>query len=274
MASNLLSRLTLMIGISFSSAALAQDALVLAISEGTSGGIDHGRVIAKYGSFANVIGESIKRRVSVVLVREFAQLEEGMKAGRFDLVMARPSDYPARGMVNYGYRYVAHAKPDGQCWIGVPKNASVKQLNDVKGKRWVFPEQAAYMTKFCTAELRDQGIDLSKEKVTYVREQSTIGPYLENGLADVGGFASYSGLAQHWVKSGHAIIHRSVSQPYFPLVAKKTLKSSDVQAIQTQLTTLETQNIGPEILKSMGIMGFDTTGETRLRELLAWLNKN
>lgn len=274
MSFNLLSRLSVTIGLLFSSAALAQDALVLAISEGTSGGIDHGRVIAKYGSFANVIGESIKRRVSVVLVREFAQLEEGMKTGRFDLVMARPSDYPARGMVNYGYRYVAHAKPDGQCWIGVPKNTSLKQLNEAKGKRWVFPEQAAYMTKFCTAELRDQGIDLSKEKVTYVREQSTIGSYLENGLADVGGFASYSGLAQQWVKAGHVVIHRSVSQPYFPLVAKKTLKPSDVQAIQTQLTTLETQSMGPDILQSIGIVGFDTTGERRLRELLAWLNQN
>jgi phosphonate transport system substrate-binding protein len=105
-----------------------------------------------------------------------------MKAGRFDFVMARPSDYPARGMRNYGYHYVAHAKPDGQCLIVVPKNSTLNTLADAKGKRWVLPEKAAYMTKFCNAELRDQGIDLATEKVTYVREQSTIGSYLETAL--------------------------------------------------------------------------------------------
>jgi ABC-type phosphate/phosphonate transport system substrate-binding protein len=146
-------------------------------------------------------------------------------------------------------------------------------LADAKGKRWIFPEQAAYMTKFCTAELRDQGIDLSKEKVTYVREQATVGSYMETGIADVGGFASYSGLAQSWPRAGHAIIHRSVAQPYFPLVAKKTLKPSEVQAIQKQLANIENVGAGPDVLKSVGIAGFETNGEKRLSDLLVWLNK-
>jgi phosphonate transport system substrate-binding protein len=49
----------------------AAQQLVLAISEGTSGGTDHARVLAKYGGLANVIGDSIKRKVVVVFVREF-----------------------------------------------------------------------------------------------------------------------------------------------------------------------------------------------------------
>lgn len=247
--------------------------LVLAISEGTSGGTDHARVVAKYGGLANVIGDAIKRKVVVVFVREFSQLEEGMKTGRFDFAMARPSDYPARGMRNYGYRYVAHAKPDGQCLIIVPKDSPIKTLADAKGKRWVFPEKAAYMTKFCTAELRDQGINLEQEKVTYTREQSTIGQYLEAKFADVGGVASYSGLAKSWPAAGHTILHKSVTQPYFPMVAGKRIDARQIEAVQKQLTTLEDNPVGADVLKSVGIAGFDTSGEKKLGELLSWIEK-
>ena len=247
--------------------------LVLAISEGTSGGIDHARVITKYGGLANVIGDAAKRKVVVIFVREFSQLEEGMKSGRFDLVMARPSDYPSRGVRNYGYRYVAHANPDGNCLIIVPKTSALKTLAEAHGKRWVLPEQAAYMTKFCRAELRDRGIDLEKEKVSYVREQSTIGSYLETGLADVGGVASYAGLAKDWVKAGHTVLHKSIPQPYFPMVAGKSVSAKQIAAIQKQLADIASVPTGTDILKSIGIAGFDVSGERRLVDLLSWLEK-
>ena len=247
--------------------------LVFAISEGTSGGTDHARVVAKYGGLANVLGDAIKRRVVVVFVREFAQLEEGMKTGRFDFVMARPSDYPARGVRNHGYRYVAHARPDGQCLLVVPKASPMKSLAEARGKRWVLPEQAAYMTKFCTAELRDQGIDLAKERVTYVREQASIGQYLQTNLSDVGGVASYSGLARDLEKNGLAVLHKSTPQPYFPLVAGKGITPAQIEAAQKQFAGIEQNPMGPDILKSIGIEGFDVGGAMRLGDLLAWIEK-
>lgn len=255
--------------------ALAQPRdLVLAISEGTSGGLDHSRVIAKYGGFTNILGSAIKRRVVVVFVREFSQLEDGIKTGKFDFVMARPSDYPARAIRDNGFRYVAHAKPDGQCFIIVPKNSPIKTLADAKGKRWVMPEKVSYMSKFCTAELRDRGIDLTKENVTHVREQALIGSYLDTNTADVGGVASYSGLARDWAKAGNPVLHRSISQPFSPLVAAKTITPKQVEAIQKQLTNIETAEGGADALKSMAIAGFDITGTQRVQELLVWLEKS
>lgn len=151
--------------------ATAQD-LLMGVSEGTSGGLDHARVVSKYEGLGDVIGRSMKQKVNVVFVREFKALEDGMKSGRFDLVIARPSDYPARGMRDYGYRFVASARPDGQCIIIVPKDSAVQSLEQLKGKRVVLPEPAAYMTKFCRAELRDRGFDL--QGVKYVREQDAV----------------------------------------------------------------------------------------------------
>jgi len=250
--------------------AAAQD-LVLGVSEGTSGGLDHAQVIIKYQGLADVIGRSIKRKVNVVFVREFAQLEEGMKASRFDFVIARPSDYPARGIRDYGYQFVASAKPDGQCWLIVPKDSPLKSVADIKGKRIALPEQAAYMTKFCQAELRDKGINVATEKVQYVREQGAVAFYLDNKFADVGGVASYSGVAKKWEKDGNRVLHKSAPQPYFPLIAARRIPAAQVEAIKTSLDAMADTPADQPVLKTVGVQGFDTGTEKRLGELLKWL---
>ena len=247
--------------------------MVLAISEGTSGGLDHAQVIAKYGGLAGLLGKAINKRVSMVLVREFSQLEAGMKSARFDLVMARPSDYPARGIRDYQYRYVASASPAGQCLIIVPKGSPIRTLAEAHGHRWVLPEPAAYMTRFCKAELRDRGIRIEKETVRWVREQNSVGAHLENGFGEVGGVASYSGVARTWERSGHRILHSSAPQPYFPLIASPKVSASDVEAIQKLLFALPDSAGGPALLKTLGVTGFDVASKDRLEALLVWLDK-
>ena len=257
------------LGLSMGSA-LARD-LVMAISEGSSGGTDHAQVIAKYQGLANAIGKSIGQKVNVVFIREFAALEDGLKNRRFDLAMARPSDYPARALRDHGYQFVASAKPEGHCLIIVPQDSAYKTLAEIKGKRIVLPNPAAYMTKFCTAELRDQGIDMAKEKVERVREQGAIPFYLTNKFGDVGGVASYSGVAKSLEKTGHRVLHKSVAQPYFPIVVNQDLSAAQVQSMQRAVVGLSETEDGRAVLKNIGIQGFDTGSEKRLRDLLAWL---
>jgi ABC-type phosphate/phosphonate transport system substrate-binding protein len=245
--------------------------LVMAISEGTSGGLDHAAVRIKYGGLAEVIERAVGQPVNVVFAREFRMLEAGISSGEHDFVMARPSDYPARGIRDHGYRYVAHAQPDGQCLVIVPKASPVQALADTKGRRWVMPERISYMSKLCHAEMRDQGIDLGGEKVQFVREQGAVTFYLANGFGDVGTVASYSGVARKLEADGFRVVHRSVKQPYFPLVAGRRISEAQVQAIQAALAALPETGEGQAILKKIGIQGFDTQGATRLGKLLDWL---
>jgi len=249
----------------------AQAEVTLGVSEGTSGGLDHARVIAKYGGLADAIGHAIKRKVQVVFAREFTALDEGIRSGRFDLVLARPSDYPARAMRDHGYQFVASARPDGQCLIITRKDSPLQTLAQAKGARWVLPEKVSYMSKFCTAELRDQGIAVSAEKVEYLREQGAVPFYLDNKFADVGAIASYSGPAKSLEKSGHRVLHKSGAQPYFPLVASKRISSDQVRAIQAELVALSQSDTGREVLKTVGVQSFDTSSGERLSALLVWL---
>jgi phosphonate transport system substrate-binding protein len=249
----------------------AQAPLLMAISEGTSGGLDHAQVIAKYQGMADAIGAALKAKVNVVFAREFATLESGMRSGRFAFVMARPTDYPARGIRDHGYTYVTNAKPDGQCLIIVRKDSPIDSLDAVKSKRIVMPEAISYMSRFCTAELRDRGISLVKEDVKYVREQAAVGFYLNQKFSDVGAIASYSGLAKKLDKEGLKVLHKSVAQPYFPLVAAKGISAEQIHAIQKALAALPETEAGMDVLKRIGIEAFDTTGGPRTLNLLKWL---
>jgi phosphonate transport system substrate-binding protein len=262
----------LALGLTISLTSHAED-LLLAVSEGTSGGLDAGQVIAKYKDLADTIGRGMKVKVNVVFVRDFETLEEGLKTSRYAFAMARPSDYPARAMRDYGYSYVANAKPDGQCYIVVKKDSPLKALEDIKGKKIAMPEKVAYMSKFCAAELRTKGIDLDKESVNYVKEQAAVTFYLDNKLAEVGAIASYSGVGKGWEKKGDRILHKSITQPYFPLVAYKNIKSEQIKDVQKTLLALTTSPEGKDILKRIGIDGFDIGGETKMRELPKWLGQ-
>lgn len=265
-------RLVAVLAALFCCAALAAPPeLTLGVSEGTSGGLDHGRVIAKYGPLADSIGKALGRKVQVVFAREFSALDEGLRSGRFDLALARPSDYPARAIRDLGYQFVASARPEGQCLIVVREDDPAKTLAELKGRRWVMPETVSYMSKFCAAELRDRAIPLSAEKVNYVREQGAVAFYLQQQFADVGGLASYSGVARELGKAKLRVLHRSVAQPYFPLVAHSRIGADQVRAVQAELSGLSQNEAGRAMLKGLGIEAFDTSSGPRLRALLGWL---
>ena len=267
--------LTLLAGLFAASAlpASAQSAagLSLAVSEGTSGGIDAATARKKYAPLAERLALALGKKVEVVFVREFATLEQGMKDGRYDLVIARPSDYPARGLRDYRYQYVANAESDGHCMLAVAANSPIQSFAQLHGKTFVLPEEVAYMARFCRAELRDKGIDLAKENVFYVREQGAIPFGLEKGIADVGGMASYSGAIRQWRDKGQRVLHQSAGQPYMPVVGAATLSDDDLSKARKVLLSLQQDERGRDFLRSLDISGFTANDEERLRKLLTWL---
>lgn len=247
--------------------------LLLAISEGTSGGIDASEALAKYRPLADILSKAVGQPVVVTFARNFEALEEGMKKGDFDLVMARPSDYPARGVRDYGYSLLVTTKPDGQCYFIVEKNSPLRKIEDAKGKPIVLPEKVAYMAKFCSAELRDRGFDFSKEQIQYTKEQGAVGWAVENKVVGMGGVASYSGVAKNWEKNGHRILHKAPPQPYFPIIASKRVSADNIAKLQRALAGMETTPEGTKALATAGVKGFNVEDSKRLLALLAWLDK-
>ncbi len=255
-------------------AAWAQSPLVFAVSEGTSGGgssVGDEQMAVKYRPVVEVMERVLGQKVAVRYVRDFRQLEDGMKGARFDLVMARPSDYPARGVRDYGYQAVTTTQPDGHCLLVVKADSPLKTLDELKGKRVILPERVAYMTKFCLAEMRDQKLGINPDEVTYVREQGAIPFAIQNGLSHVGGIASYSGVAGRLQKEGLRVLHKSRAQPYLPLIAGAKIPADKVQQLGAELVALSKTEAGGKALAAIGLKGFDTGTQPRLLSLLDWL---
>jgi ABC-type phosphate/phosphonate transport system substrate-binding protein len=267
---------TLLMAIAYSVAAHSAPVkpVVLAISEGTSGGIDNAAAQVKYKGLADLIGKTLQKPVSVVFVREFSDLDQGMKEQRFDIVMARPSDYPARGVRQYGYYFIATAEPSGHCALIVSANSPLKSVKELQGKYFALPERQAYMTHFCTAALRDEGIRLESSHVYYVREQNAIPFALDNKMADVGGVASYSGVYRKLRQSGKRLLYESVAQPYFPVIASRSLSPAERQSLQALLVNLKSMPDGQPELDRLAITGFVTTEQAKFNKLLDWLGTN
>ncbi|MFN3630040.1 MAG: phosphate/phosphite/phosphonate ABC transporter substrate-binding protein, partial [Casimicrobiaceae bacterium] len=179
------------------------------------------------------------------------------------------SDYPARGIRDHGYQLIATAKPDGQCVFIGPKGAKPWQsLKDVAGKPLALPEERAYMSRFCLAELRREGVEPGPIK--FHREQGAVGYAVENGFYPVGGVASYSAVARNWEKNGGVILWKSVPQPYLPLIAKKTISPTQIARIRDALRAVSADANSP-IRKALGITGFDTSEDDRLMRLLTFI---
>ena len=79
-------------------------------------------------------------------------------------------------------------------------------------------------------------------------------------------------MAKNLEKTGHKVLHRSVSQPYFPLVASKRFTHDQVRAMQAELNKLPDSDTGKEVLSTIGIQAFDTQAGERMVALLKWLD--
>lgn len=247
--------------------------LTLGFSEGASADAMQWQLYYKYQPLADAIGRAIGREVRPVWVGRFQDLETGLKAKRYDFAIARPTDYMARALRNYGYQYVVNADQDSACQIIVRKDSPLNRLEDIAGKRIALPAPDAYMTKLCTADLARKGIDLNKFNLKHMAEQDFITAYLDQQFVDVGIVGSNTGVAKRWVKQGNRVLYQTTSWPYFPLIAKQTITVGQVDKVRKALIDLKETDPGRALLQSLGITGFRADDESRLIALLPWLGE-
>jgi ABC-type phosphate/phosphonate transport system substrate-binding protein len=255
-------------------AALAAENVVMAVCEGTFSGASPPEIVDKYRPLAEVVGKALKAPVVISPVCSFTRLESGIGEKRFDLVMARPSDYSARAIRDHGYKFVAQVQPDVSCVYVVPKDSPLKSLADVKGKRVALPEKTSYMGQVCAAGLRDKGCD-AYNKAQFVKEQAVVMYQLKEKNVDVGGMSSHSKAVspEALEKAGLRELGRSPAQPYFPVIASERLSPAQIEAVKKELFALSETPAGKAVLAKVGLKGYAPGSEEKMRELLAWLEK-
>lgn len=256
----------------FAAGAAAQQPaqFILGVSEGSATDVNHLGAQAKYRAIADAITQATRVPVVVQERARMSDIAAGTQKGAFDFVAIRPADIAARAMRDHKYRYVASAKPDSHCFIGVTKDSPIQKLDDIKGKRIAtLRAKNAYLRNFCAAELRDQGIRLADQRLIEVDLQGAVPVAVESGMADVA--LLEVNTAKGWQAKGHRIVHTSRPQPFFPLIAGPRVSTEQIEAVRKALQAAGNAAGGQNPFKALGVTGVDVSTEKNMRELLPWL---
>ena len=187
--------------------------------------------------------------------------------------MARPADYPARGVRDYGYRALMKGKGTGSIVFIADKNSDMKTLTDIVGRRIGVPEETAYAAKVAMVALAEQKVMLKDTKFTYHKEQEVIGYAVGAGMMDAGAVMTYSKVGREWEKNGGKVIYRGRNLPFQPFIASGKVSSTDAERVRARAIALSENLEGQAILKAAGLPAMEKLDDPRvLTDLLAYLD--
>jgi ABC-type phosphate/phosphonate transport system substrate-binding protein len=213
----------------------------------------------------------MRRQVIIVAVRDRNKLKSALKKNDYALLLARPNDVPAEAIRDFGYQAIAMAKEPSQTLLIVPKNSTLKNIADIKGKTIVTPDQYSNMWRVANAMLRDNNVIMANEKVKSMRDQAAIGWSMENAFYDVGVINSISGVAKSWEKNGGRVLARSRELPNMPFIASPEVTPEQVEKLRAAVVALDTTDTGKAVLKKIGLTGFQPANARVFLDFLAWI---
>jgi ABC-type phosphate/phosphonate transport system substrate-binding protein len=245
--------------------------LTLAVNEGGAANADAAETLFKYQEIADLVEKIMRRQVIIVAVRDRNKLKNALKKNEYALLLARPNDVPAEAIRDYGYQAIAMAKEPSQTLLIVPKNSTLKNIADIKGKTIVTPDQYSNMWRVANAMLRDNNVIMANEKVKSMRDQAAIGWSMENAFYDVGVINSISGVAKSWEKNGGRVLARSRELPNMPFIASPEVTPEQVEKLRAAVVALDTNDAGKAVLKKIGLTGFQPANARVFLDFLAWI---
>jgi ABC-type phosphate/phosphonate transport system substrate-binding protein len=252
-------------------AADTQPRLTLAVNEGGAANADAAETLFKYQEIADLVEKVMRRQVIIVAVRDRIKLKNALQKHEYALLLARPNDVPAEAIRDFGYQAIAMAKEPSQTLLIVPKNSTLKNISEIKGKTIVTPDQYSNMWRVANAMLRDNNVIMANEKVKSMRDQAAIGWSMENAFYDVGVINSISGVAKSWEKNGGRVLARSRELPNMPFIASPEVTPEQVEKLRAAVVALDSTDAGKAVLKKIGLTGFQPANARVFLDFLAWI---
>lgn len=249
----------------------AEAALLFAVNEGSSSSLDALFRQDKYADLANALSDAIGQRVKIETSNILPSLIRNVERQRYDVLFVRPSHISAQAMRDHGYRLLVVARGEAKVHFIVRADSPLKTLQDIHGRRIVFPNRDAYPTQIGQAMLRDAGLDLKKENVQYLDRQEAVGYTIEEKIADVGVIVSYSKVGKGWLKAGGRFLATKEKLPYWSVIVSPKVGQATVQKLKKALTGLELSAAGQDILQKIGVTGFADGEQQDFIDMLDWV---
>lgn len=251
----------------------SESSLLLGVNEGSSGSADFQQRQSKYRPFTDYLSGIVKKQVKLESASDLRSLKKNLQAGRFDLLMVRPSHISAAAMRDQKYVLVAAVKGEAITSFIVHKDSALKKPADLAGKSIMMPDENAYPSHVGLAMLKEAGLKPETQNIRFARTQEAVGYSVEQKLVDVGVVVSYSKVSKGWEDNGHRFLWRSKPLPYWSLIASPNLSADTVAKVREAIIKLNDMPEGEAILKSMGVNGFVAGNQQDYMDLLTYLKE-
>ena len=246
----LISVLLILFGISF-----AKDTLVFGICPHDSGPAK----VKRWYILADYLSSKLGKKIIVSEDFTFDAFIDKFSKGEYDFVYINPMHYVVAHNLQ-GYEVFAKEKGrKDQGVIIVRKDSPIRSVEDLRGKKIVFPSPTAWSaTILVAAYLNDHGLKYGKDYIPIY----TNGPHEVTALAVIKGFANAGGSLERFVKNARPYIKENLrilakTQATSPHVFAyhPRLDSGIVNQLQTALFSLNRE--GKDVLQKIGFKGIE-----------------
>ncbi len=245
--------------------------LLFAVNEGTSSSADALFLRNKYADLAAHLGRAAGGAVKTETSNILPIVARNLERQRYDVLLVRPAHIAARAMRDHGYRLLVAAKGESKVHFIVPGDSPLQSLDDLRGRFIALPDELAYPSALGLAVLRDAGIDTQAVRLQHMNRQEAVGYSVRNKLADAGVVISYSGVARNWEREGGRFLHTRDKLPYWSIIVSSRVTPATEQKLRAALLDLDKTARGRDILKQIGIEGFEVGEQRTYLDMLAWV---
>ena len=239
--------------------------LVFAVTEGVTYQATPKEIRDKFAPVADVIAKATGKRVRTVLVPAYNDVRVGLAKQEYDIAFIHPAHVSMAEIKAGRYKSVAWTTGFTEYTVSMlmPKDATLKSMDEVKGRTLVTPDPDSITAVMVRAMLRTDKISWTGDrdpppatvKVVTTRYQDAVLFYLENGFAQVAATAA-NGVVKSWTDKGGKVLTKSKSVPIKQFIVSAKMPAEEQQRIRDALVGLKDAKGGKDVLDTVGYRGF------------------
>lgn len=242
--------------LAFASVGANAQELVLAVNEGVSYQ-EGGSLTERYKPLTELLSKELKRPVKVQNVDKYADFDQGLSEGKYDMAFIHPAHIGLRAVKSGAYAGLATAKgfTDYRARVIVKKDSPLRSMQDLRDKKIGVPSVDSITTVMFSASLREISIQQPERHYMPTRYQDAVPFMIENGFVDAGVTGS-SAVEKAWLAKGGRVLTETKPIPIKQFIASRKLAESERAKLQTLILNLSDSDAGRSALAKIGVPGF------------------
>jgi ABC-type phosphate/phosphonate transport system substrate-binding protein len=270
----------LLSGVVAATAHAQSNELVFAVTEGVTYQATPKEIRDKFAPVAEVIAKATGKKVRTVLVPAYNDVRAGLAKQEYDVAFIHPAHVSMAEIKAGRYKSAAWTTGFTEYTVSMlmPKDATLKSMDEVKGRTLVTPDPDSITAVMVRAMLRTDKINWTADrdappatiKVITTRYQDAVPFYLENGFAQVAATAA-NGVVKGWTDKGGKVLAKSKSVPIKQFIVSAKMPPDEQLKIREALVGLKDAKGGKEALETVGYRGFLVPNPEIETASIAWL---